>query len=329
MELSNGIFTVSLDFELYWGVRDQRTIHEYEENLNGVENAIKRMLELFDKHEIHATWATVGFLFAKDVEELKTFAPQQKPGYVNKALSPYNYIDQSDELETRYHFASQLVEKIGQHNNQEIGTHTFSHYYCLEKGQTENQFSSDIAAAIDIAKSKGVSIESLVFPRNQCSTEYLSVLSAHEIKAYRGNEKSWLYKAVDNAEEKLIRRALRLLDAYLNLSGANSYSVKSINPVMPYNIPSSRFLRPISNRYSMFEGLRKRRIVNAIEHAAKNKEIFHLWWHPHNFGANTDNNIKYLDRVLSSFSDIRKTHGMKSLNMKEIAQLIPDSNNHG
>ena len=63
MAIKSGIFTVSLDFELYWGLRDTTTINEYEANLKGVKIAIERILELFDKYDIHATWATVGFLF--------------------------------------------------------------------------------------------------------------------------------------------------------------------------------------------------------------------------------------------------------------------------
>jgi hypothetical protein len=30
-----GIFTISLDFELYWGMRDKTTIENYSNNLGG------------------------------------------------------------------------------------------------------------------------------------------------------------------------------------------------------------------------------------------------------------------------------------------------------
>ena len=91
MAIKNGIFTVSLDFELYWGLRDQTTINEYEANMKGVKIAIERILELFDKYDIHATWATVGFLFASNIEELKVLSPEKKPSYHNTKLNPYKY----------------------------------------------------------------------------------------------------------------------------------------------------------------------------------------------------------------------------------------------
>lgn len=328
MEVKNGILIVSLDFELYWGLRDKRTIHQYEENLKGVYKAIERILELFDKYEIHATWATVGFLFAKNTEELKTLFPDKTPNYHNTELNPYDYIKRSELLDGSCHYARELVERIHEYKNQEIGTHTFSHYYCLENGQSKEEFSSDVAAAVKIAEMRGISIESLVFPRNQWNNEYLPVLNEHGIKAYRGNEKSWLYKAVGQTEENHVRRALRLLDAYLNLSGANSYDISSLGTIRPLNISSSRFLRPVSKRFSVFEGLRRRRIVNALEQAARDNKVFHLWWHPHNFGVNTDENIEFLESILSSFSDMRMKYQMKSFNMGEISRLIADREKH-
>jgi len=329
MEINNsGIFTVSLDFELYWGLRDKRTIQDYEDNLKGVDKAIERILDLFDEYEIHATWATVGFLFADDIDDLEGSFPKVMPNYENSNLNPYNYIRECEELDGRYHFAPEIIQKICTYKNQEIGTHTFSHYYCLENGQTEKEFSSDIASAVKIAKMKGISIESMVFPRNQWNNDYLSVLNSHGIHSYRGNETGWLYKAVDKTGETIVRRALRLLDAYINFSGSNSYSIKSINRTKPCNIPSSRFLRPVSNRLSAFEGLRKQRIVKALEQAAKSKEVFHLWWHPHNFGVNTEDNINFLESILSAFSDMRSKYGMISLNMREVSKLISDNESH-
>ena len=61
---------VSLDLELFWGMQDIMDLTEYQANIQGGRKAIPQMLELFQKHGIHATWATVGFLFAENYEEL-------------------------------------------------------------------------------------------------------------------------------------------------------------------------------------------------------------------------------------------------------------------
>ena len=114
--IKNGALVISLDFELYWGILDQKRINHYEKNLNGVKRAIEKTLNLFDKYDIHATWATVGFLFAQHIDELKLFFPQEKPNYHHSSLNPYNYINNTTSLKKDYHFAPQLIEKIKSHN---------------------------------------------------------------------------------------------------------------------------------------------------------------------------------------------------------------------
>jgi len=328
MKIDHGIFTVSLDFELYWGIRDVSSIQDYQENLKGVPKVIEIMLELFEEYEVHATWATVGFLFAQDGEELKKTIPTKIPNYNNPNFNPYLYITNNNTLESCYHFAPHLIDKIHNHKNQEIGTHTFSHYYCLEEGQSKEEFSSDIEAAIMMAKNNGISIKSLVFPRNQWDDEYLSVLNKHGIVSYRGNPKGWIYRASSEADEKLIKRALRLIDSYINLTGSNSYSLKSISTTKPFNIQSSYFLRSKIKGLSALENIRKKRITNGLRKAAKHQEVFHLWWHPHNFGANIDENIEFLTGILSYFHDMKNKYGMTSLNMGEISTLIQAKSRH-
>jgi peptidoglycan/xylan/chitin deacetylase (PgdA/CDA1 family) len=317
-----GVLIISLDFELYWGVRDKRTADEYKSNLNGVKESITGMLNLFDKYEIHATWATVGFLHAESIEELRDYYPEEKPSYDDINLSPYNYIEKQDNLHYDYHFAPKTIIKICKYKNQEVGTHTFSHYYCLEKGQNENQFDADILAAVRIANNNGIATDSIVFPRNQWNDKYLPIIHKHNISSYRGNEKSWMYKAENNKSEGLYKRGFRLIDAYFNLSGSNSYSIEDICKKKPYNIPSSRFLKPVLKVLPMFEKLRERRIIKSIKKAAINNEIFHLWWHPHNFGVNTQENLDFLEGILLYFSKMRDEYGMQSLNMKEVSAKI-------
>ena len=81
-------------------------------------------------------------------------------------------------------------------------------------------------------------------------------------------------------------------------------------------------MRPVSKRFSRFENLRKQRIIKSLKQAAKNQQIFHLWWHPHNFGVNIDDNIEFLDAILSSFRDLKMQYEMRSLNMGEISNII-------
>jgi len=319
---AEGIFTVSLDCELYWGVRDNRTIPQYDRNLLGVRRAVKEILTAFHDYDIHATWAIVGFLFFTDAQSLRTSLPDRLPQYIDPSLSPYTYIREADKLESVYHFAPDIVDLIREYEDQEIATHTFSHYYCLEEGQDAESFCADISSAIKKAESGGLKLKSLVFPRNQVNDEYLSLMTESGIKCYRGNESGWLHRAVCRKDESRLRRVLRILDAYINITGYNTHSLKRASSERPFNIPSSRFLRPYSRRLRWFENLRLRRIKEAMSDAARHNRIFHLWWHPHNFGINTTQNIVFMKMILEHYRLLKMKYGMVSLNMGEISELV-------
>jgi len=172
----------------------------------------------------------------------------------------------------------------------------------------------------------GLPMKSLIFPRNQWNKKYLSSLDKLGIQCFRGNESNWIYKASDEESQNKVQRAFRLADAYFNLSGYNTYDLVSSTHEKPFNFPSSRFLRPYSKRLAFLDGLRLKRIKNAMSHAAINNEIFHLWWHPHNFGVNINENIDFLIKIAEHYNFLNKKYGMQSLNMGEICQIIEDNN---
>lgn len=124
----SGNFVISLDFELMWGVRDIATCDSYGRNVLGVRRAIPALLEMFDRRTIRATWAVVGFLLCETKDELLARLPSHRPGYFNKSLSTYTYLEEvgSDERSDPYYFGASLARQIAACPGQEIGTHTFS-----------------------------------------------------------------------------------------------------------------------------------------------------------------------------------------------------------
>jgi peptidoglycan/xylan/chitin deacetylase (PgdA/CDA1 family) len=320
-----GLFVVSLDFELHWGVRDKLGVRAYRDNLLGEWEVVPALLKLFAKYGIHATWATVGFLFFESKSELLCNLPQKQPNYVRRELSPYDSLAEIGESERDdpFHYAPSLIRQISATSNQEIATHTLSHYYCLERGHDKETFRADLAAALKVAREKyGIAIRSIVFPRNQVECDSLRVCRDLGIRAYRGNPTSWLYTARPGEDESTARRGIRLLDAYLPVSGTNVQSPAKRTATFPCNVPASRFLRPYSPILKAIEPLRLRRIVDDMSTAAERKQLYHLWWHPHDFGARPKENLAMLIRILERFAALRKRHGMESVSMLEAAELL-------
>jgi peptidoglycan/xylan/chitin deacetylase (PgdA/CDA1 family) len=318
MVTSPGRFVISFDFELFWGVRDSTTLARYGRNILGVRDAVPRLLDLFEKYGVRSTWGTVGFLFFDDKDELLAHLPDIRPRYVNPRLSPYAAISDigKDERSDPYHFGLSLIRRIMSCPGQEIGTHTFSHYYCLVPGQDETAFRADLEAARRAARRLGLSLRSITFPRHQI--HYLQTCQEAGLIAFRGQPRAWMHDP--NQRNMPARRALRLADTYLNLSGPNARRATRQASGM-IDVPASRFLRPFAPRLRSLEGLRFRRIASGMRQAAADGAIYHLWWHPHNFGAYLEDNMAMLRRILDTFRELGLEHGMQANTMAEIADL--------
>lgn len=317
-----GALVLSLDFELRWGLGDfQGAGEHYQAHLLGARTAIPRLLDLFAEFEVAATWATVGLLFARSRQELEQCAPAVRPRYADPSLSPYQEPIGAGETDDPLHFAPSLIRTIQGYPRQEIGTHTFSHYYCLEPGQTRAAFAADLRSALAIARTYRLRLRSLVFPRNQVNRDYLPLLADAGIVAYRGNPRAWMYQA--SAANRSIRRAGRLADTYLPVAGPHLTGWDEVQePNGLCNVPASFFLRPYTPRLRRLEGLRRQRLVQSIRAAARERKIAHLWWHPHNFGVHTDENLAFLRGLLAVFAAERERRGLRSLSMAEVADCV-------
>lgn len=316
-----GTLVISLDFELMWGVRDHRSVADYGDAVLGGRAAIPEILERFQRAGIHATWATVGLLFARNRREMQDFAPALKPDYVNSHLSPYVSVEREigeDEKADPLHFGRSLLGQISSTDGQEIATHTYSHYYCLEAGSSLETFDADIGAAVAIARHNEIRLTSIVFPRNQMTTGHIKVCANHGITTYRGNSGRFAYRSRSGADTTLFVRAYRLVDSVWPVTGAQTYELNATDGETA-NIPASRFLRTYPSKLEFLSDSHLKRIMTEMEVAARRGDMYHLWWHPHNFGRNTKKRLSQLDRLLRLYTRLSAEHGMRSLTMAELA----------
>ncbi|WP_299336494.1 polysaccharide deacetylase family protein [uncultured Psychroserpens sp.] len=329
----NGHFVVSLDYEIHWGVFDKKSVNDYKENLENVSKVIDRLLDMSSKYDVKLTFCTVGLLFAKDKNDLLHHLPQNKPTYSLEKLNPYQLLDSigHDETDDSFHYANSKIKEIRDNGNHEIGTHTFSHFNCHAPGQTPEQFDEDLKASINIAKALGITIKSIVFPKNQINPDdaadkpYLQACKKYGITSFRGKEKSFIYNihSTKTYRNLWIFRALKPLDAYVNLTGTNTYDARAFaDSGMLYNIPSSRFLRPFNRKLKYFEPLKLKRIKKAMTYAAKNNQVYHLWWHPHNFGKYTEENFNTLETVFKTYKALHETYGFQSETMTGLTDKV-------
>jgi hypothetical protein len=324
--VQNGTFVISLDFELIWGVRDKRTIADYSANILGVRQVVPALLDLFAERNIACTWATVGLLFFATNKALLAALPARKPRYTDARISSYHYLNEvgADEERDPYHYGLSLIRRILDYPAQEIGTHTFSHFYCLEEGGDVEAFRADLEAARRAAGTLGIKLASIAFPRNQVA--HLSVCREFGLRGFRGNERVWFHRARKEAEQTHLIRASRLLDSYVPIGGAHGHEPAFVDGMV--NVPASRFLRPVG-KSAVLERLRLRRITSAMEMAARRRRLFHLWWHPHNFGVDLEENLAFLRGILDCFRTLQEHYGMRSMTMAAVADEVLQAQGQG
>ena len=288
--------------------------------------AIPKMLQLFSQYNVHVTWATVGSMFAHSKSEWEKMAPTILPQYKNEKRSLYAWVNKNsmDADYAEAHFVPQIIKRIADTPGQEIGSHTFSHFYCNEVTDTNKSFENDLESVVDIAANLEIKIKSLVFPRNQFNDAYLATCFNAGILVVRSNCAVWYWTFSKNTIIRAAKKVVRYMNNYCSLFARISYPLSSIikNTGKPIQLGRGRYLEPYKPGNNSLRKLRIQHIKNEMELAAKHNECYHLWWHPEEFGEHTQENLNRLQTILEHFSYCKATYKMESWNMGEIAEYF-------
>lgn len=286
------IVVISVDFERRWGVHHRLGLNfdAYREHLENVEPVVRALLEMFAARNIRATWAAVGALACKDWSEYFARAPRP-PRYENPALaiSPrYAELDPDGRL----HFAPDVLRIVHGTPGQELGTHTFSHVLMREPGVTADDVKADLDAVARLWRERfGAPPTSLVFPRNQIG--FLSVVRSCGIRTWRGNETGWQHDCTETATNRLLPRALRLLDAvnpFVRHASARDGDMTRASVFLRTNLPTAAW------------ALHRARIRNELD-SLQPDQVYHVWWHDHNLGAHMRRRLARVEQVLDMVAE--------------------------
>ena len=270
---------------------------------------VTTLADLFVERNVRATWATVGLLFASTAADADQHMPALRPVYDRPELDPYREPIGRDEHEDPLHLAGSLVDRLRGLEGQEVASHTFSHFYCLERGPDEMAFRADLAAAQEAAAVYGLRLKSLVLPRNQWRDDYASAVLETGFECIRGPQPGWANRSRRGEETGLAVRAARLATTYAGPALHTFGWDQVVEDSGLCNVPASTFLRPLSPRTRSLESLQYHRIVAGMRDAAQRGRILHLWWHPQNFVADPGANMALLERVLDELDRLRTAEG--------------------
>lgn len=304
---------VSLDFELLWGVIDSVHYDEYKRQVLHVPSIVDRLLLLFDKYKISATWAVVGLMMCESKDEMLERLPHES-AFRDSKLDVRKYIihNVGEARNDKLHFAMDLVNKIRSVPGQEIGSHTFSHFNCLESSfeELEHYFESDLKAMSDISLDRDIALDSFVFCRNQYNQKFVNILSNSGYKIYRGSPYT------DKGSYKILDKISRKLDSYLHfphseVSNLNLQHLSGNDCIFVHN--ESMFF--IVHKDKALQKIHEYAIHRSMYHAFDCGGDFHLWFHPWNLGKNIDLGLNSLEYIFSKFIDYKNSKDVTSCSM--------------
>ncbi|MBI5570236.1 MAG: polysaccharide deacetylase family protein [Desulfomonile tiedjei] len=330
--LDKAVFVISLDTELAWGSFDRDGLRAYERYYSQVRSVVERLLVLFQRYGIRATWALVGHLFLRSCSRdgADSHSHVLQPSY---SWYPQGWLSQDpySSVETDpFFYAPDVVEMIlGSGKNHEIASHTFTHAILGDPECSRDVALSQLRESGRLAREKGLELTSLVFPRN--SIGHLDVLCELGYVSFRGLERNWFRKLNSTP---IAGRFCRYFDKLMAFTPPcykefTCYRKTAVQRWL-FDLPASMFYPPFGGLWNLV-GLSRRveQAKKGVAQAVRNKALFHLWFHPFNL-ASSPLLFEGLEEVLASIDDQVQAGNLESLTMTETAlylnsRLEPDT----
>jgi peptidoglycan/xylan/chitin deacetylase (PgdA/CDA1 family) len=277
---------------------------------------VDRLLDLFIKYDIKATWAIVGHLFLDKCEKINGVVHPEviRPKYRWLEDDWFNIDPASDIHTAPAWYGKDIVEKIiNCRIKQEIGCHTFSHIDVGEVGCTKECFASELKECQALADKFGLKLKSFVYPRNRVALA--NILRDYKFSCFRDRDDNW-FKNYRNR----LRKLGHAIDNYLRLP------IKATAPKKIYGVwslPGSYFYVH-SDGWAKFLPIsfRVKKAEMGIDSAVERKQIFHLWFHPFNLASDPDGLFRGLEEIFIYFKLLRAKGLITNLTMGETADYL-------
>jgi hypothetical protein len=289
--LQQGVFVISIDYERAWGYVDRMLSPRDEARIRGETAIVLRLLELFERYRMPATWAIVGHL-----------------------LEPRH---ESDD-DTAWFDADGLVSRIAASPaRHEIGSHSYAHILYGDPRTTEALAGEDIAHARRIHDEHDLPFCSFVFPRN--SEGHHEVLKRYGIICFRGHRGVW-YDILPTG----LRALWRGVDYWLPTA---STGTPRVHPTGLLDIPEGLLLVSRKGVQKLLPTRQTyRKVVWGLNRAVKRRKVFHLWFHPSNFSYDTEKQLALFDRILARAARLREAGKLSCLTMGALAESCANRN---
>lgn len=269
--MRKGVLTISIDLELAWGVWDILTAEDLALAEAAERPICAALLDLFDRHQVSATWAMVAAL-------LDQASAQTRPG------NPVCW------------HAPDIIERIVRASaGHEIGSHGGRHIYFADIAAAAAR--DDLAFAADVHRAHGLPFDSFVFPRN--AVGHLDALADAGLRTFRGPDVGWT--AAARRAGRRIGQAVNLADKMLPIPPPAVTATRRGGLV---DIPGSMLLLGRNGlRRFVLPAVTRAKLDLGLERARRTGATFHVWFHPSNFYFRRDEQLDTLAWFLARAAD--------------------------
>jgi len=315
--LQKGIFTISIDYESAWGYADYELTFADKERILNETDIVRRLIFLFEKYDIPATWAVVGHLIDRGCPwDGDLPHPEYKRPIHKEEKSDWfrNHPQKNDYTNSLWFDAENLISQIRQSSaNHDIGSHSYGHILYDEEITDEESVKADLKNLGRVHRVHDVPLTSFIFPRNK--EGYYQLLKINGFTTYRGNSP----KSYDKYSG-LKKRFYHLLD-YVSPKGRTSLPDTKIFGLV--NIPDSMLLIGRNGIRSLIRPIHiLRKAKNSLRRAVNKKEIFHLWFHPSSFSYDTETQFMIFENILKEAKELQNKSEIEILTMEHIAEQV-------
>lgn len=266
--MNSGIFTLSLDCEGLWGVADHLGADTQCINQSSLSEVYRYIEDVLSHHSIKATYAFTT-LFTQDEADIIKYKDIIKT-HINEQDEWYKYIYSALQNENLNGWLGRDFYLKAKQNGHEIAWHGFTHHP-LGQSTKENIVEFEVAESLKIFKKESLSVNSIVFPRNDVS--HLQLLNNSGFNVYR--------KGVIEQSRLHSNKYYRVLDELNILKPSQKFKKSKSNPMI--GLPAGYFLNwPSGPRRLIPREVTYKRWDHILRSASRKSAQAHMWFHPHN-----------------------------------------------
>jgi peptidoglycan/xylan/chitin deacetylase (PgdA/CDA1 family) len=311
-----GYFVFSLDTELAWGSLNWDKPHPHPLRRDGATEraTIQRLLSMMDEFGVVATWAITGHLFYEKCEECDICPILHLKGKDNRFEKIWGSRD------TMWYGADIVESLLSKDSKHEIAFHGYTHRLFSKLGNEEARL--EIQEWLRLAKRKNIIPKTVIFPQGKIG--HLDLFREAGFICYRGLDVRHPALSIP-----ILGKVLNRINQKFIILTPQVYEVKADSNSL-VNVPSSQWLFRYNRRIEIFldslnlHKLRFQPTIKAINKAAEEKKVIHLWAHPHEF--RTEKDFEKLRYLFGCFAAQANKGRLKSITMVDLAKQALKTN---